>query len=106
MSRPRLLFASIHAYLDPSSGAALATRERLELLAGRGWDCRVSTCGILDFERATSVDALRSSTLEFSRDKAPDPLQVMPGGYVEYHPGNNVGQAFRPEVPGLFGRNS
>ena len=36
----RLLFASIHSYLDPSSGAALATRELLELLAARGWDCR------------------------------------------------------------------
>ncbi len=58
MSRPRLLFASIHAYLDPSSGAALATRELLELLAGRGWDCRALTCGLLDFERETSVNAM------------------------------------------------
>src|SRR5271157_3395820 len=32
----RLLFSSIHCYLDPSSGAALYTRELLELLAGRG----------------------------------------------------------------------
>ena len=31
----RLLFASIHSYLDPASGAALATRELLELLAAR-----------------------------------------------------------------------
>ena len=31
----RLLFSSIHCYLDPSSGAALCTRESLELLAGR-----------------------------------------------------------------------
>ena len=31
----RLLFASIHSYLDPSSGAALATREVLELLSAR-----------------------------------------------------------------------
>ena len=45
----RLLFASIHSYLDPSSGAALATRELLELLAGRGWDCRAFTCGVLDY---------------------------------------------------------
>jgi hypothetical protein len=40
MSRPRPPFASIHADLDPSIGAALATRERLELLAGLGRDCR------------------------------------------------------------------
>ena len=31
----RLLFSSIHCYLDPSSGAALCTRELLELLAAR-----------------------------------------------------------------------
>ena len=38
MSLERLLFASIHGYLDPSSGAALATRDLLELLAARGVD--------------------------------------------------------------------
>ena len=52
----RLLFASIHCYLDPASGAALCTREMLELLAARGMDCRVLTTGILDPERQTSLD--------------------------------------------------
>jgi glycosyltransferase involved in cell wall biosynthesis len=52
----RLLFASIHSYLDPSSGAALATRELLELLAGRGWDCRVLTCGVLDYQNDTPIE--------------------------------------------------
>jgi hypothetical protein len=42
--------------MDPSSGAALYTRELLELLAGRGIDCRVLTTGILDPERETSLD--------------------------------------------------
>ncbi len=54
----RLLFASIHCYLDPSSGAALATRELLESLAARGWDCRALTCGLLDYHRETPVDEL------------------------------------------------
>ncbi len=54
--RGRLLFASIHSYLDPSSGAALATRELLELLGARGWDCRALTCGVLDYERETPLD--------------------------------------------------
>ena len=54
--RGRLLFASIHSYLDPSSGAALATRELLELAGARGWDCRALTCGVLDYERETSLD--------------------------------------------------
>ncbi len=31
----RLLFSSIHCYLDPSSDAALCTRELRELLAAR-----------------------------------------------------------------------
>ena len=52
----RLLFSSIHCYLDPSSGAALCTRELLEMLAARGSDCRVLTTGILDPERQTSLD--------------------------------------------------
>jgi hypothetical protein len=29
-----------HSYLDLTSGAALATRELLELITSRGWDCR------------------------------------------------------------------
>ena len=51
-----LLFSSVHCYLDPSSGADLCTRELLELLAGRGVDCRLLTTGILDPERETSLD--------------------------------------------------
>jgi glycosyltransferase involved in cell wall biosynthesis len=57
----KLLFASIHSYLDPSSGAALATREVLELLTARGMDCRAFTAGVLDFERETSVEEVLAS---------------------------------------------
>ena len=56
MSTNRLLFASIHSYLDPSSGAALATRELLELLAARGWDCRALSCGVLDYQQETPLE--------------------------------------------------
>jgi hypothetical protein len=52
----RLLFASIHSYLDPSSGAALATRELLELLVARGWDCRALACGVLDYQNETPLE--------------------------------------------------
>jgi glycosyltransferase involved in cell wall biosynthesis len=52
----RLLFASTHCYLDPSSGAALATRELLELLAARGWDCRALACGVLDYQNETPLE--------------------------------------------------
>ncbi len=46
----RLLFCSYHCFVDPSSGAALATRDLLESLAGRGWECRVLCGPHLDFE--------------------------------------------------------
>jgi len=41
---PRLLFASYHCIADPASGAALATRDLLELVTKRGWMCR-ALCG-------------------------------------------------------------
>ena len=56
MTRRRLLFASIHSYLDHSSGAAMATRDLLELLAAHGWDCRAFTCGVLDYEQETPLE--------------------------------------------------
>ena len=52
----RLLFASTHSYLDPSSGAALATRDMLESLSARGIDCHALTVGLLDFERETALE--------------------------------------------------
>ncbi len=61
MTTNRLLFASIHSYLDPSSGAALATRELLELLAAHGWDCRALTCGVLDYQQETPLDDVLSA---------------------------------------------
>ena len=58
MSLKRLLFASCHGYLDPSSGAALATRNLLEVLAARGVDCRVFSTGVLDFEEETALESI------------------------------------------------
>src|SRR5438876_2028073 len=56
--KPRLLFSSYHCYWDPSSGAALCTRELLELLAERGWPCRVFCGPHLDFEEGGSLAQL------------------------------------------------
>lgn len=58
MRLERVLFASTHGYLDPSSGAALATRDLLELLAARGVDCRVLTTGVLDYEVETPLETV------------------------------------------------
>jgi hypothetical protein len=55
---PRLFFCSYHCYLDPSSGAALATRDLLELLTGVGWPCGVFCGPHLDDEQAPSLERL------------------------------------------------
>gem|GEM_PF-4408109 len=60
-----MLFSSIHCYLDPSSGAALCTRELLELQAGRGMDCRVLMTGISVPEPEMSLDEVLT-TLELT----------------------------------------
>jgi len=71
MTSLRLLFASVHSYLDPSSGAATATRDLLEVLAERGHDCRVLSAGLLDYERDTPLeDVLSTLDVPFSRDAA------------------------------------
>src|SRR5437879_13863596 len=57
-AKPRLLFCSYHCYWDPSSGAAVCSRELLELLARRGWVCRAFCGPRLDFEADTSLDQL------------------------------------------------
>lgn len=58
MPLKRLLFASVHSYIDPSSGAALAMRDLLELLAARGIDCRALSTGALDFQEETPLEAV------------------------------------------------
>jgi glycosyltransferase involved in cell wall biosynthesis len=59
--KPRILFCSYHCYWDPSSGAALCTRELLEMLAQRGWSCRVLSGPRLDFEQAPALVKLLSA---------------------------------------------
>jgi glycosyltransferase involved in cell wall biosynthesis len=81
MPKPhRLLFASIHSYLDPSSGAALATRELLELLAARDWDCRAFTCGVLDFAHETPLEEVLASV---EHPTPPVTAALSRGGHAE-----------------------
>ena len=58
MGLERLLFASCHGYVDPSNGAATATRDLLEVLAGRGVACRALSTGVLDYQRETPLGPL------------------------------------------------
>lgn len=57
---PRLLFCSYHSYLDPASGAARSTRDLLELLAARGWNCAVLSGPLLDGATATPEAVLQA----------------------------------------------
>jgi hypothetical protein len=53
----------IHSDLDPSSRAAVTTRELHELLARRGMDCRALSAGVPGHEREKSLDEVLA-TLE------------------------------------------
>lgn len=64
--KPRLLFSSYHSYLDPGSGAALATRDLLELLTRHGWDCAVLCGPDVDTLAGTNpADVLRAENVAF-----------------------------------------
>ncbi len=66
----RLLFASIHRCVDPSTGAALCTSKLLEPLAAWGADCRALTTWILDPEREVSLDKVLA-TMDLSAGLSP-----------------------------------
>jgi hypothetical protein len=72
--QPRLLFCSWHCSCDPSSGAALCTRELLELLAQRGWCCRVFCGPQLDFEQTPALaHLLAAQGIRFEQRQAATP---------------------------------
>ncbi len=101
----RLLFSSIHRYLDPSSGAALCTRKLLELLAGRGMDCRALTTGISNPERETSPDeglaALELPARRFQAELGTTPEGVDAGGVeTEYQVDLKLGLPSRQDGHG------
>jgi glycosyltransferase involved in cell wall biosynthesis len=57
MTTPRVLFASYHCYHDPSSGAAVCTRDLFAALAARGWRCGAFTGPYLDDPQATPISS-------------------------------------------------
>jgi glycosyltransferase involved in cell wall biosynthesis len=87
----------------------------LELLAARGWDCRALTCGILDYQRETTVDELlrilelegagRRLNAELGRDEAAEVVDLKVNGVrvtlmptassrAEHAPGPHEDEAF------------
>jgi hypothetical protein len=53
--RRRLLFASCHSHIDPSSGAAVSVRVLLQQLAASGWQIRTFCGPLLDVCRDEDV---------------------------------------------------
>ncbi|MDY3554843.1 glycosyltransferase [Gemmata sp. JC717] len=73
-SKPVLLFASYHAYLDHASGAALATRDLFEGLAARGWSCRVVCGPALDHgDGRDPAQVLAGHRLAYQRERCAPP---------------------------------
>lgn len=69
-SNPRVLFASYHAYLDQSSGAALSTRDLFEDLTAHGWECRVVCGPRLDYQDGRGpADALREAGIPYALER-------------------------------------
>lgn len=82
----RIFFFSPHCYADPASGAAVATRDLLVALAGRGWDCRVLSGIVLDGGRAASLrEMLELQQIQFDLDRYNEP--GMPFTLVRYRQG-------------------
>ncbi|HLJ92916.1 MAG TPA: glycosyltransferase [Gemmataceae bacterium] len=83
---PRLLFCSNHCYWDPSSGAALCTRELLETLSQRRWACRVFCGPHLDFEDASSLGQLLGAE-QIRFEKRQTTAGAMPVSVVHFQNG-------------------
>ena len=54
----KLVFASPHAIIDPSSGAAVVTNEALQLLSQSGFQCQAFTAARLDFPEEVCVEEM------------------------------------------------
>ena len=73
--KPKILFCSYHSYLDPTSGAAIATRDLLEMLSAQGWECAVLSGPDLDFGAEGALEAvLRAEKV---------PLQIRSGNVAD-----------------------
>jgi glycosyltransferase involved in cell wall biosynthesis len=100
----RLLFASVHGYVDPSSGAAWATRDLLELLAGRGVECRAITAGVLSHDGETPLGPVLAAARVSLRPAAPIPGDPGPLDACEFELGG-VGVTLVPTASSRIGRS-
>ena len=54
----KLVFASAHVIVDPSSGATVATNQAMQLIAESGFQCQAFTAAMLDFPEEVCVEEL------------------------------------------------
>ena len=97
----RLLFSSYHCYWDQSSGAALCTRELLELLAQRAWSCRVFCGPHLDFEEAPSLAQLLA-TQQVPFERRQSRAGAVPVSVFQFHQGGVPVQMYDSPVARRF----
>ena len=107
----RILFASYHCYIDPSSGAAVSVQELLTQLSGRGWEVRTFCGPLLDFDRREEIGqiladahiAFRETTLAMEghpfsllsfRDGAIRSSVFVPKGFSGRRPSRQSGRIF------------
>src|SRR5262249_44457514 len=96
---PRLLFCSYHCYCDPSSGAALATRDTLEMVAGHGWPCGVYSGPQLDFQVPQPLaPLLRGHRLSFEEQRGS--VGGVPFALFHFVQGGVPVTVFRPDNAG------
>ena len=106
---PRLLFASYHSLIDPSSGAAISALHLLELLHARGWAVQVFCGPVLDFEQGAAFEedpavgrASRSAAAQLLSDQgAVFQRRVAPPGFpavsvLHFRSGAVPGMVFEP----------
>jgi len=67
VSRPRVLFASWHCYLDNSNGASISTRALLLELSRRGWDIETLCSSVQEFRDFRALEEVFSSNGCFLR---------------------------------------
>lgn len=94
----RLLFASYHCLIDPSSGAAISARTLLPMLGQRGWEARAFCGPRLDFQHAESPEQLlcdqRIAYAEQAIGSAGLPCRLL-----EYAEPYLAGTIFVPDAP-------
>jgi hypothetical protein len=98
---PRILFCSYHRYLDPSNGAALATRDLLELFTSRGWtravlpDPNLISSRVPRWKGSSGLKGFPSSTGRLARKSAAGGW-IQPGSWSNWQKASRNSSSLKP----------